>query len=73
MALVLWCWLFIMGQGFTVRDNIVYQDNQSTMLLGSNGRHSSEKKTATSKYDIILLQTMFNARTSVWLTVPPKI
>ena len=45
MALVLWCWLFIMGQGFDVHDNIVYQDNQSTMLLGNNGRHSSGKKT----------------------------
>ena len=45
MALVLWCRLFIMGQGFEIRDNIVYQDNQSTMLLGNNGRHSSGKKT----------------------------
>ena len=45
MALVLWCRLFIMGQGFEVLDNIVYQDNQSTMLLGNNGRHSSGKKT----------------------------
>ena len=45
MALVLWCRLFIMGQGFDVHDNIVYQDNQSTMLLGNNGRHSSGKKT----------------------------
>ena len=45
MALVLWCRLFIMGQGYEVRDNVVYQDNQSTMLLGTNGRHSSGKKT----------------------------
>ena len=45
MALVLWCQLFIMGQGFDVRDNIVYQDNQSTMLLSNNGSHSSGKKT----------------------------
>ena len=45
MALVLWCRLFIMGQGFEVHDNIVYQDNQSTMLLGNNGRHSSGEKT----------------------------
>ena len=45
MALVLWCRLFIMGQGFNMHDNIVYQDNQSTMLLGNNGRHSSGKKT----------------------------
>ena len=45
MALVLSCRLFIMGQGFEVHDNIVYQDNQSTMLLGNNGRYSSGKKT----------------------------
>ena len=45
MALVLSCRLFIMGQGFDVHDNIVYQDNQSTMLLGCNGHHSSGKKT----------------------------
>ena len=45
MALVLWCRLFIMGQGFEIRDNIVYQDNQSTMLLGNNGWHSSGKNT----------------------------
>ena len=45
MAWVLWCRLFIMGQGFNVHDNIVYQDNQSTMLLGNNGHHSSGKKT----------------------------
>ena len=34
-----------MGQGFDVYDNVVYQDNQSTMLLCYNGRHSSGKKT----------------------------
>ena len=45
MALVLWCRLFIMGQGFDVHDNIVYQDNQSTLLLRNNSRHSSGNKT----------------------------
>ena len=73
MALVLWCRLFIMGQGFTVCDNIVYQDNQSTMLLSSNGRHSSEKKTVTLRFDTILLRTMFSEGTFVWHIVPPKI
>ena len=72
MALVLWCRLFIMGQGFNVRDNIVYQDNQSTMLLSTNGCHSSGKKPITSKFDIILLWITLNGRTSVWLIVPPK-
>ena len=72
MALVLWCRLFIMGQGFDVRDNIVYQDNQSTMLLSNNGCHSSRKKPVISKFDIILLWITLNARTSVWHFVPPK-
>ena len=45
MALVLWCRLFIMGQGIEIKDNIVYQDNQSTMLLRNNGQQSSRKKT----------------------------
>ena len=72
MALVLWCRLFIMGQGFDVRDNIVYQDNQSTMLLSNNGRHSSGKKPVISKFDFILLRITSNARTSVWIIVPQK-
>ena len=42
---VLWCQLFIMSQGFDDYDNVVYQDNQSTMILGNNGHHSSGKKT----------------------------
>ena len=33
------------GQGYDVHDNIIYQDNQSTMLLVNNVRHSSGKKT----------------------------
>ena len=73
MALVLWCRLFIMGQGFDVRDNIVYQDNQSTMLLSNNGCHSSKKKTVILKFDIIiLLRITSNARTSAWIIVPQK-
>ena len=45
IAMVLWVRLFLEGQGFKVIDNIVYQDNQSTMLLAQNGRKSSGKKT----------------------------
>ena len=33
------------AEGFIVRDNILYQDNKSAMLLGTNGRASSSKRT----------------------------
>ena len=37
--------MFIEGQGYTVDNNIVYQDNKSTILLAVNGRFSSSKRT----------------------------
>jgi hypothetical protein len=45
MAQVLWTRYFLEGQGYDVKDNTVYQDNQSTMLLEKNGRGSSSKRT----------------------------
>jgi hypothetical protein len=41
MNMVLWCHLFLEAQGFTVTNNILYQDNQSAMLLEKNGKMSS--------------------------------
>ncbi len=37
--------LFLKAQGFAVGDNILYQDNKSAMLLETNGRASSSKRT----------------------------
>ena len=45
MALIIWTRLFIEAQGYKVKDNVVYQDNQSAMLLENNGKRSSSKKT----------------------------
>jgi hypothetical protein len=42
---ILWARLFIRAQGFEVRDNILYQDNRSAILLETNGRASSSKRT----------------------------
>jgi hypothetical protein len=42
---ILWVRLFLKAQGFTVSDNILYQDNKSAMLLETNGRASSSKRT----------------------------
>jgi hypothetical protein len=45
MPLVIWTRNFIAAQGYDIRDNMVYQDNQSTMLLAKNGRASSGRRT----------------------------
>ena len=45
MSLILWVRMFLIEQGFDVTDNVVYQDNQSAILLENNGKQSSGKKT----------------------------
>jgi hypothetical protein len=45
MALVIWTKYFLQAQGYTVDDNVVYQDNQIAMLLEKNERRSSGKRT----------------------------
>ncbi len=43
--LILWAKLFLEAQGYQVVDNILYQDNQSAILLAKNGKRSSSKRT----------------------------
>jgi len=45
---------FIEAQGFTVEQNIIFQDNQSTMQLCGNGSASSSKRKKTHKMQILL-------------------
>jgi hypothetical protein len=45
MPLVVWTRNFLMAQGFEISDNVVFQDNQSAMLLEKNGRASSGRRT----------------------------
>ena len=45
MPMVLWTRQFMEGQGYVIRDNILYQDNQSSILLEKNGQQSSTKRT----------------------------
>ena len=45
---ILWTRNFLLAQGFKVKDNVTYQDNQSSMKLENNGRHSSGKRTRNS-------------------------
>lgn len=45
MSMILWTRQFMEGQGYKVEENVVYQDNQSAMLLKKNGTQLSTKRT----------------------------
>jgi hypothetical protein len=45
MPSILWTRNFLESQGYGVRENIVYQDNRSAILLEKNGKASSSKRT----------------------------
>jgi hypothetical protein len=44
IAKVMWKRHFLDAQGYKVKDNIIYQDNKSTMQLAENGRPSIGKR-----------------------------
>ena len=45
MPIVLWTRYFLMAQGYGVTENLLLQDNRSSMLLERNGKASSSKRT----------------------------
>ena len=45
MPSILWTRYFLKSQGYKVSDNVIFQDNKSTMLLERNGKASSSKRT----------------------------
>ena len=45
MPSILWTRYFLMAQGYNVTDNVLAQDNKSSILLEKNGKASSSKRT----------------------------
>jgi hypothetical protein len=45
MPSIIWTRYFLKAQVYGVSDNIIFQDNKSTMLLERNGKASSSKRT----------------------------
>ena len=45
MPQILWTWYFLEAQGYQIQDSVVYQDNQSAMLLAKNSWAYSSKRT----------------------------
>ena len=44
MVMILWTKLFLEEQGYGIKENILYQDNKSAILLEKNGRKSAGKQ-----------------------------
>jgi hypothetical protein len=44
-VMILWTKLFLEEQGYNINSNILYQDNKSAILLETNGKKSSGKRT----------------------------
>eukprot|EP00804_Cyclotella_cryptica_P006122 CCRYP_010732-RA/>CCRYP_010732-RA protein AED:0.20 eAED:0.22 QI:0/0/0/1/1/1/2/0/901 len=63
---ILWCRYFIEAQGYTVEQNILYQDNKSTIQLEKNGRWSSSKRTKNIKSRYFLSRTRSTRAKSWW-------
>ena len=42
---VIWTRYFLEAQGYSVRDSVIYQDNQSAIMLEKHGKASSSKRT----------------------------
>ena len=45
MSPILWTRLFLEAQGVPIKENVLYQDNKSAILLEKNGKRSSGKRT----------------------------
>ena len=45
MPIIIWTWYFLLSQGYGIVENLLLQDNKSSILLERNGRASSSKRT----------------------------
>jgi hypothetical protein len=54
-VLVLWTKLFLEDQGYSVKENILHQDNKSTILLQENGQNISSLRTCTLNIQYFIL------------------
>jgi hypothetical protein len=62
---MMWGKYFVEAQGYTVEHNILYQDNKSTILLATNGRSSTSKRTKHIKHRYFLRDNACSNRRNV--------
>ena len=58
---VLWTRHFLEAQGYTISENIIFQDNMSTLSLEKNGRLSSSKRTKHIKAKYFFIKHYYDS------------
>jgi hypothetical protein len=68
MPAIWWTRYFMKAQGYDVKDNVLYQDNKSSILLEKNGKASSGKrmKHINNRYFFITDRVNKNEVSAVW-------
>ena len=69
MPMLLWTRQFMEGQGYEIKDNILYQDNQSAMLLGKMDSCPAQSVPNILTFGSILSPIEFVPRSQLWNTV----
>ena len=60
MSPLLWTKQFLEAQGIEVQENILHQDNKSTILLAENGRSSAGKRTRALNIRFFFIHDQIN-------------
>ena len=55
LGMIMWCKYFMEDQGCSIENNLLYQDNKSTILLAKNGRMSAGKNSKHIKIRFFLI------------------
>ena len=59
---ILWMRYFLESQGYTIEENILYQDNMSTLSLEKNGRISGSGRTKHIKAKYYLVKDKYESK-----------
>ena len=55
LGIIMWSKYFMESQGYTIKNNVLYQDNKSTILLAKSGRMSAGKASKHTKNIFFLI------------------
>ena len=62
LGMLMWCKYFVETQGYKIENNILYQDNKSTILLSKNERMSDGKNSKHIKNRFFLITDKVDQR-----------
>ena len=66
MSQIFWTNIFLDDQGYRSKDIIVYQDNQSDILLDKNWEESSSKRTKHTNVPYFFMRNIIEKVTLEW-------